>query len=296
LQQELSDTSTASSIRPLGVFDSGLGGLTVVRALRRVLPHEKIVYLGDTARVPYGIKSPATVTRFAEDDARFLLGFAPKIIVVACNTASSLALDSLRIKLPMPAVGVVEPGAHAAVDASSTKRIAVIGTEATVASNAYPKAIRKLEPDAEVLQKACPLLVPLVEEGREPADPIVISVLQEYLQPLLAATPDVLLLACTHYPLLEDTIQAIAGPTVRVIDSATQAALAVKKLLSDLHLLAAAQSPPQPAFYVTDNPGRFRRVGERFLQAPLTSVTLLSLDVLQSDDSSSLQFSGEHQR
>ena len=294
MQQELFNTSTTSNVRPLAVFDSGLGGLTVLKALRQVLPYEKIVYLGDTARVPYGIKSPATVTRFAEDDARFLLGFAPKIIVVACNTASSLALEALRVKLPVPAVGVVEPGARAAVDAAPGKRIAVIGTEATVASNAYPKAIKRLEPDAEVLQKACPLLVPIVEEGREPTDPIVTSVLQEYLHTLLVADPDVLLLACTHYPLLKEAIERIAGPSVRVIDSATQAALAVKELLAEHSLLAERGAPAEPAFYVTDNPQRFRQVGERFLEAPLKSVSLLSLDVLMSDDSS-LQLSGEHQ-
>jgi len=286
LQQELFSTSAGSNLRPLGVFDSGLGGLTLVRALRNILPNERIVYLGDTARVPYGIKSPATVIRFAEDDARFLLGFSPKLIVVACNTASSLALEALHVKLPVPALGVVQPGAQAAVQASSKKRIAVIGTEATVASNAYPKAITALEPDAEVIQEACPLLVPIVEEGRDPEDPIVAAILQEYLRPLLAAEPDVLLLACTHYPLLERTITKIAGPAVRVIDSATQAALAVKKLLAENSLLAARETCPEPEFYVTDNPQRFRQVGERFLQAPLARVSLLSLDVLMSDNNS----------
>ncbi len=293
MQRELFDISPKSSGRPLGVFDSGLGGLTVVKALRHILPHERIVYLGDTARVPYGIKSPATVARFAEDDARFLLGFEPKLIVVACNTASSLALDTLKAKLPVPVLGVVEPGARAAVS-SRKKRIAVIGTEATVASNAYPNAIRKLEPSAEVLQKACPLLVPLVEEGRKPNDPILISVLREYLQPLLAAEPDVLLLACTHYPLVAEPIRAIAGPTVRVIDSASQAALAVREVLFQADSLATRTSSPEPAFYVTDNPQRFRDVGQRFLQAPIEGVRLLDLDVLQTS-TLSIHSSGEQQ-
>ncbi len=205
---------------PIAVFDSGLGGLTVARALRRRLPGEPLVYFGDTARLPYGTKSPATVHRFTRQCLRFLMALAPKLIVLACNTASALAIDQLRGDFAVPVVGVLEPGAAAAVQvaaANHTGRIGLIATEATINSNAYPAAVRRLDPRLHVIGRACPLLVPLIEEGREPDDPVVELVLAEYLQPFLELQVSALILGCTHYPLLAPaiarTLEAGAGGT-----------------------------------------------------------------------------------
>ncbi|MBN1343502.1 MAG: glutamate racemase, partial [Phycisphaerae bacterium] len=192
---------TTQDSRPIAVFDSGLGGLTVVAELQRQLPAEHIIYFGDTARVPYGTKSAETVIRFAREDCAFLLRFDPKMLVVACNTASAHAMPALTEWLDVPVCGVVEPGAQAAVKAAGGRTVAVIATEGTIASDAYRKAIQARQPSLPVVQKACPLLVPLVEEGRSADDPIVKAVLVEYLEPLRALAPAVVVLGCTHYPL-----------------------------------------------------------------------------------------------
>ena len=209
------------------MFDSGLGGLTVVAELRRTLPGEDVIYFGDTARVPYGTKSAETVIRFAREDCAFLLRFDPKMIVVSCNTASAHAMPALTDWLGVPVCGVVEPGASAAVAAANGRTVAVIATEGTIASYAYRRAIQARQPELPVVQKACPLLVPLVEEGRTCEDPIVRSVLSEYLEPLRALSPSVIVLGCTHYPLLKPAIASVFDESTLLVDSAEQTALHV---------------------------------------------------------------------
>lgn len=261
--------------RPIGIFDSGLGGLTVVRAIRRRLPAESIVYFGDTARVPYGIKSGRTVTRFAIEDCEFLCRHDPKFIVVACNTASAAALAAIEERFTMPLCGVIEPGAAEAVRAGGGRPIGVIATEATVASGAYRRAILGLAPDATLLEQACPLLVPLVEEGRSAGDRIVRLALRQYLAPMQEAHVATLVLGCTHYPLLGDAIADILGPGVHLVDSAEAVAGEVaSKLAAD----GAAETggPGDVRFFVSDNPQRFRDVGTRFLGEPIGSVSLVA--------------------
>ncbi len=261
--------------RPIGVFDSGLGGLTVVRALRRRLPAETIVYFGDTARVPYGIKSGRTVTRFAVEDCDFLGRYDPKFIVVACNTASAAALPALRQRFGWPLCGVIEPGARAAVRAAGDRPIGVIGTEGTIASGAYREAIRRLRPGASLVEKACPLLVPLAEEGRAADDPIVRAVVREYLEPLRQADVGVLVLGCTHYPLLKGAMAEVLGPAVALVDSAEAVADEVARDLGQAGLLAP-DGRGTLRCYVSDHPDRFREVGCRFLGEKVESVALVS--------------------
>lgn len=259
----------------IGVFDSGLGGLSVAGALRELLPAEDIVYFGDTARVPYGIKSRRTVAQFALEDARFLLRFDPKLIVAACNTASAVALDVLAARLPVPVVGVVEPGARAAVALAAGRPIAVIGTEATIASNAYPAAISRLAPAAEVFAQACPLLVPLVEEGRACDDPIVRLAVASYLEPLRAAGIGVIVLGCTHYPLLRAAIAESLGPDVRIVESGRETAAAVRTALAAADALCPAGRTGRLRCFVSDNPARFRRIGSRFIGHEIEHVELV---------------------
>jgi len=261
--------------RPIGIFDSGLGGLTVVRAVRRRLPAESIVYFGDTARVPYGIKSGQTITRFAEEDGAFLARFDPKFIVVACNTASATAIPSLSRRFQQPISGVIEPGARVAVQACRGRPIGVIGTEATIASGAYRRAIQRHLPGAWLVEKACPLLVPLVEEGRTPADPIVRAVLAEYLGPMRDAGVGSIVLGCTHYPLLKDAIAEAVGPDVTLIDSAEAVAEEVAARLEAEGLRETAGQATLRMF-VSDNPDRFRRVGCRFLGSEIAEVHLVT--------------------
>jgi glutamate racemase len=260
--------------RPIGIFDSGLGGLTVVRAVRRRLPAERIVYFGDTARVPYGIKSAATVTRFAAEACGLLLRHEPKFLVAACNTASAAALPALADRFDVPLCGVIEPGAEAAVAAAAGRPIGVIATEATVASDAYGRAIRRLAPGAAVVQQACPLLVPIVEEGRTADDPIVRAVLAEYLAPLAAAGVGTVVLGCTHYPLVARGIAAALGPGVALVDSAEAVAEQVARRLEADGLLAPG-GEGRMQFFVSDHPDRFREVGGRFLGEAAEPVTLV---------------------
>lgn len=272
-----------SDPRPIGVFDSGVGGLTVLRAIREALPEEATLYLGDTARVPYGTKSPETVTRFALESGRFLLEQDIKLLVVACNTASAMSLEALRAVLPIPVVGVLEPGARAAVRATRTGRIGVIGTEATIASGAYPRALRTLDPNLETIGQACPLFVPLAEEGWTDND-VAHLVAERYLAPLrdrplrdrpLRDQIDTLILGCTHYPLLRDTIQKVMGAGVTLIDSARETANEVATLVRQQDL--RGQGGGAPRYFVTDAPARFRAVGERFLEEPLERVEWIRL-------------------
>jgi glutamate racemase len=258
--------------QPLAVFDSGLGGLSVVRHLREVLPHEDIVYFGDTARVPYGTKSRRTVVSFALESARFLLQFEPKLIVAACNTASALAIDELERGLPQSVIGVVKPGAKAAVERAAGAPIAVLGTEATVNSGAYVDAIRALGVESDVVQRACPLFVPLVEEGRAADDAIVQLTVETYLGSLRDRGIGVAVLGCTHYPLLRGAIAACLGPKVHIVDSGRETSLAVQHALERSGTLSAGPAPATLRCYVSDNPARFRHVGSRFLNHEIDHV------------------------
>jgi glutamate racemase len=257
---------------PIGIFDSGLGGLTVVRALRRRLPRESVVYFGDSARVPYGTKSSETIIRFASEDCEFLCRHDPKLIVVACNTASATALPVLARRFHQPVLGVIEPGARAAAEACGDRPIGIVGTEATVLSGAYRRAVQRRRPGSQVVEKACPLLVPLVEEGRRPADPIVRLALQEYLSPLQAAGVGSVVLGCTHYPLLAEAFAEVLGPNVTLVDSAEAVAEEIEYILGQYRLLEPAGTGRMD-FFVSDNPARFREVGRRFLGEEIESVS-----------------------
>jgi glutamate racemase len=264
----------ASSL-PIGIFDSGLGGLTVVKEIATLLPHEDIIYVGDTARVPYGTKSPDTIRRYAQQIAFFLLNKKVKAIVVACNTVSAVALKNLR-HLPIPILGVIEPGARAAIMTTSSLRVGVIGTPATVGSHAYKLAINRFSPRAHVLEKACPLFVPLVEEGWG-KHPTTKQVAREYLTPLLKARIDTLVLGCTHYPLLKSTLQAVAGKKVKLIDSAQETAKDVLQLLRKKNLLKK-NGKSKKEFFVTDNPAGFTKLGHQFLGNHSVQAKRLSLE------------------
>ncbi len=257
---------------PIGVFDSGLGGLTVVRSLLARLPNERVVYVGDTARVPYGPKSPDTVRRYADEIAGWLVEQGVKAIVVACNTATAHALDALQASMPVPVVGVVEPGARAAVRAAGDGPVGVIGTAGTIASGAYPRAIHALAPKLTVLAQACPLFVPLVEEGWL-AHQVTRDVAHEYLDGLLAQDIRALVLGCTHYPLLAPLLQELAGPHVTLIDSADETAAATADILAR-HGIAAPRSDATPThrFVASDAPDRFLALGQRFLGTALDHV------------------------
>ncbi len=261
---------------PIGVFDSGIGGLTVVRELMRQLPRERIIYFGDTARVPYGPKSPDTVRRYSREITEWLRGEGVKMIVIACNTATAHALPMLRDELPLPVIGVIEPGARAAVRASTTGRIGVIGTAGTIASGAYQRAIRDLAPDARVDAQPCPLLVPLVEEGwldREATRLIA----REYLAPLVGDRVDTLVLGCTHYPLLKPILGDIIGRDVQLIDSAEETAAETARVLDVQDLLARDDGPPAHRFVASDAPDQFLLVGGRFLGSAIEHVEKLTL-------------------
>jgi glutamate racemase len=271
---------SAANDRPIGVFDSGMGGLTVMRALRARLPAERFVYLGDTARLPYGSKSAETVSRYAVQCARALMAREIKLLVVACNTASAVALPALEAALaPTPVIGVVEAGAEAAVAAAPNGRIAVIATEGTVNGGAYERAIRARAPHAHVAQQACPLLVALAEEGIVDGAIAELAV-RRYLEPLFARErPDCLLLGCTHYPVLANTIARVAGPEVTLVDSAETTAAATTRLLAERGIMRAAASAVRPTFLATDAPERFARVGEIFLGAKIDPASVELVDL-----------------
>jgi glutamate racemase len=256
-------------MRPIGVFDSGVGGLTVVKEIVQQLPGEDILYFGDTARVPYGIKSKETIIRFSIENILFLLKHDVKLICVACNTASSLALPSIRSHFKVPIVGVISPGVREAVYATQNKRIGVIGTHATVRSRTYETEINQLDPAMKVTAVACPLFVPFVEEGLLEGD-VVEKVAAQYLQPLKDAKIDTIILGCTHYPLLKHVIQKVMGDKVRVINSAKQVAMEVKKILAADGLLGNGTKPGKQRFFVSDNPDWFTGLAKTFLGRPIT--------------------------
>ncbi len=263
----------AARARPIGVFDSGIGGLTVVRALRELLPNENIFYLGDTARVPYGGKSAATVERYSLEIVALLLQENCKTIVVACNTSSALALPRLEERSSVPVTGVIRPGAEAAVAATRNGHIGVIGTRATIKSSAYERAIQALDENVRVTARACPLFVPLIEEGwLESA--ITDQVVRQYLTPLVEAGIDTLVLGCTHYPLLREAIARFLGDAVTLVDSAQNCALAVRELLAAEELPTANETAGNLAVALTDPPDAFLDVARHALQLDLGTVQL----------------------
>jgi glutamate racemase len=248
--------------RSIGVFDSGVGGLTVLRALADTLPGEEFIYLGDTARLPYGTKSNEVIIRYSRENTEFLLAKGIKLLIVACNTASAVALEAIAGATMVPVVGVIEPGARAAVKASRSGKIGVIGTEATIASGAYTRTIQRMRPEAEIYTRACPLLVPLVEEGWTEGE-IAERTVAHYLESLKRSGIDTLLLGCTHYPLLTDLFRRVLGPGVRVIDSATATAASARERLRVARMLRRGDKG-RTSFFVTETPDRFVRVGRHF--------------------------------
>ncbi len=269
------------SDKPIGVFDSGLGGLTVVAELFKALPGEDIVYFGDSARVPYGIKSIETVRRFACEDAAFVQQLGAKMIVIACNTASAAAAETLATRSSEPVVDVIGPGAQAALKATEGP-IGVIATEATVGSGAYERTIAATDPSREVVSVACPLLVPIIEEGRSENDPIVLSVLSEYLRELQRHRCGALILGCTHYPLLENAIGKLMGPDVELINSARAAAMEVQRQLSLAGKLSPRSSGGKLRCFTTDNSERFARLGERFGRRKIDEVEYVRIEELEA--------------
>ncbi len=262
--------------KPIGVFDSGIGGLTVVRALLEKLPNENIVYFGDTARVPYGSKSAQVVREYTLHDTDFLLSKDVKMIVVACNTVSAVALDVVQKRANLPVCGVIIPGAEAAMSSTKNKRIGVIGTAGTVNSNAYANELKRLNNSVNVFSKACPLLVPLVEEGwlEHKATELIAN---EYLFPLTTEKIDTLILGCTHYPLLKKIISKTMKGTVSLIDSGEATASTVEKILDEHNLRNASKEKPNVQFFVSDAPEKFTSVGELFLGRKLGVVKRVSV-------------------
>ncbi len=261
---------------PIGIFDSGIGGLTVARAVFEHLPGESTVYFGDTARVPYGPKSPETVRRYSLEILHWLLEQRVKAVVIACNTSTAHALETLQAESPVPVIGVIEPGAAAAAALDGDRPIGVIGTAGTIASNAYAKAIRRARPHAKVEQRACPLFVPLVEEGwfEHPAADLIA---REYLAPLGAAGVGALVLGCTHYPLLKPLLQRVMGPAVRLIDSGEETARVVASAIRERGLEAPEGGQATHRFVVSDDEARFRQVGARFIGDRLARAEVVPL-------------------
>lgn len=266
--------SASLSNYPIGVFDSGIGGLTVVRALMQELPYENILYFGDTARVPYGVKSADTIAQYALQITDFLLERRVKLLIVACNTMAAVATRVIRALSPVPVLDVIEVGAEVAVRNTRTQRIGVIGTIATIGSGAYDQAILHYSPNATITSQACPLFVPLVEEGWLD-HPVTLLTAQEYLAPLLMQDIDTLVLGCTHYPLLQPLLERVAGGKVQLVDSARAIAIQAAERLQQLELLNCAEQAATHRFYVTDVPQRFQAVGERFLGQALGEINVV---------------------
>jgi glutamate racemase len=252
------------STKAIGVFDSGIGGLTVVRAIANRLPHENIVYFGDTARVPYGPKSPQVVREYAAQDVDFLVAHHVKMVVIACNTVSAVGIDVVQQRAGVPVIGMIIPGASAAVSASAGGRIGVIGTRATINSNAYAHAVRQIDPRVQVFAAECPLFVPLAEEGWLDHQ-VTDLVAREYLFPLRLEKIDTLVLGCTHYPVIKPAIATAIGANVRLIDSGEAAAEEVERTLEEQSLRNPSTQRPLLQFFVSDIPAKFAEIGQRFL-------------------------------
>ncbi len=268
----MSNTVVPGGVRPIGIFDSGIGGLTVLKEVRVQMPAEEIVYFGDTAHLPYGTKSKETITKFSLDNVQFLNSFNTKMVIVACNTASSLSLDALKERSSIPIIGVIEPGARQALSKTKNGRIGIIGTKATIGSGSYEANLKRFDSGVKVYSEACPLFVPFVEEGWLEGE-VVEKVAKTYLSPLKAFGIDTLILGCTHYPLLTEVIQNIIGDKVQLINSAKETAKEAAELLSKLNAQNQAQDTrSETQFYVSDEPEQFRVLGERFLGRPIPFV------------------------
>lgn len=265
------------SWQAIGIFDSGVGGLTVLGELMKVLPQEDTIYLGDTARVPYGTKSPETVIRFSRQITSFLVKKDIKLLVVACNTASAVALDVLQAEFPIPIVGVIEPGAQRAAAVTRSGKVGVIGTSGTIRSSAYTKAIKRINPEIEVVTTACPMFVPLAEEGWVDNEVARLSA-SIYLQEMKRQGVDTLVLGCTHYPLLKGVIAEVMGDSVILVDSAAETAKTVRGILAGSGALRPESERGNHHFYVTDVPAGFIRVGNRFLGGALGDVYQVELE------------------
>jgi glutamate racemase len=265
--------------RPIGVFDSGIGGLTVVKKISQTFPDENIIYFGDTARVPYGSKSNSTVIEYSIQDARFLMNKGVKVIVAACNTASSIALGAIKKEFNIPVIGMIEPGAGSAAEKTENGKIGVIGTRATINNKAYSKEIKKINAGLEVYEKACPLFVPLAEEGwiKHKA---VYQIAEEYLKELREKKIDTLVLGCTHYPILSEVIQEVIGPNVKLIDSGIASAEALDRELKRMDLFAGRNSSGTQEFYVSDIPIKFKEVAELFFGRKISEVKKIELEEL----------------
>lgn len=263
----------------IGVFDSGVGGLTVAREIMRQMPNEKIIYFGDTARVPYGTKSKETITRFSKQIARFLQSHDVKTIVVACNTASAYALDELEKTLNIPVIGVVKPGAKMASDITKNNRIGVIATEGTIGSGLYNKYIKSLKADAEIFGKACPLFVPLVEEGLWD-DSVTAEIARRYLAELIDLDIDTLILGCTHYPLIRSVIGQVMGDGVTLVNPAYETAIALKQLLEENDLLREDELSKEDAaeFYVSDGAEKFKRFADSIIKGGILSAKTVNIE------------------
>jgi glutamate racemase len=262
--------------KPIGIFDSGIGGLTVLKEIHNLLPNEDLIYLGDTARVPYGIRSPETIKKYSLQCAEFLRKKGIKLLVVACNTSSSISLEILRKKNDIPVIGVIEPGSKTALKTTKNNKIGVIGTEATIQSKAYELTIKKLNSNAVVISKACPLFVPMVEEGIFEGT-IANLIIERYLKELKESEIDTLILGCTHYPLLKKTIKKYMQ-NINLVDSAEESAKDVKKLLIEKNLLNDQKTKNTKIFYVTDSPDRFKKIGEIFLNFEINNIYKISLE------------------
>lgn len=269
-------TRTEEHNRPIGIFDSGLGGLSVAKEIFRQLPNEEIIYFGDTARFPYGTRSPERVTAMALQDAEFLLSKGVKMLLVACNTASSVAMGVLTKSVPVPIIGVVEPGAKAAVKATFNGRVGIIGTRATIASQSYQMAITRIAPEVETFAEPCPLFVSLAEEGWTEGD-VPRLVAEEYLREIRNAGVDTLILGCTHYPILRRVIAETMGESVTLVDSAESTVKAVRDYLEGENLLRDA-IPANHTFLVSDAPDRFREIGGMFLERKIVSLQKVILE------------------
>ncbi|HEY6871365.1 MAG TPA: glutamate racemase [Geobacteraceae bacterium] len=263
--------------KAIGIFDSGVGGLTVLKEIARALPQEDTIYFGDTARFPYGTKSPETIVRYSLEIASFLVKRDIKLLVVACNTASAVSLEALQAHLSIPVVGVIEPGARRAVSATRSGKVGVIGTEGTIRSSAYAKAIKRLNPDVEVITRACPLFVPLAEEGWVDNEVARLTA-RIYLQGLREEGVDTLVLGCTHYPILKGIVAEVMGEGVRLVDSGEETARTVAEILRGKGLLRPSTEKGNHHYYVTDVPAGFVRVGNRLLGGRLGDVYQVSLE------------------
>ncbi|MCR4662540.1 MAG: glutamate racemase [Endomicrobiaceae bacterium] len=276
MQEKQKKLKLKNNDRSIGIFDSGFGGLTVMSAISKILPKENLIYFGDTAHVPYGSKSKKIVTEFATKISKFLVQNNVKMIVIACNTASAFSLDYLRKIIKVPIIGVIKAGSVMAAQNTENKKIGVIGTEGTIKSNAYTKEIKKYDNSINCFSKACPLFVPLVEEGWNNGK-ITENIIKVYLQDLVNKKIDTIILGCTHYPLLKDTIKKVIGNKIKVIDSANAIALAVKELLIKNNLLKNAGKPVYK-FYVSDGPEKFKNIGSKFLGKKILTVKKVEID------------------